>query len=97
LKTIIKTKSFYNWCIENDYIEIINRWDYDKNIISPKEISYRSNKKFYFKCPRELHESNLFMLSNITKQNRKTRVVLRCDKCESIGQYLVDNFGESYK
>lgn len=95
MKTIIKTKSFYTWCIENDYIEIINRWDYDKNIISPKEISYRSNKKFYFKCPRELHESKPFMLSNITKPDRKTRVVLRCDKCESIGQYLVDNFGES--
>ena len=34
--------------------EYVEYWDYDKNgTISPYEISYRSNYKFWFKCEYE--------------------------------------------
>ena len=40
-----KTKSF-----EEAHPNLLNEWDYEKNIFSPNEISYGSNKPIYWKC-----------------------------------------------
>ena len=40
-----KTKSFKQWCIENDRQDVLDRWDYDKNNKKPDEIPYRTKKK----------------------------------------------------
>lgn len=81
--------SFYAWCIahnSNGYL----LWDYDKNILSPQEVCCRSNKKYWFKCPRGIHESRFLSLDNIVASGG----TIHCPQCHSIGQYIVDNFGE---
>jgi len=39
-------KNFYDWCIENNRYDLIERWD---NKCSPKEVGFTSSKVFAFK------------------------------------------------
>ena len=45
----IKT-SLYDWCEENDKKNLIEEFDNDKNDLSPKQISFGSTKKVWWKC-----------------------------------------------
>ena len=40
----------YTWCKKNNREDILESWDYEKNKITPKEITYGSCKKYWFKC-----------------------------------------------
>jgi hypothetical protein len=84
-------KSFEQWCIENKRQEILKYWDYELNDCKPSEISYGTKKKYWFKCPRGLHESELKSIINISTMNVK----YICNKCDSIAQYLIDTYGEN--
>lgn len=42
--------SFYEWCIQNNRNDLLDRWDYDLNNVIPSEILHSSNKSYYFKC-----------------------------------------------
>lgn len=98
-------QSFYDWCYENldkeKADEIINRWDYDLNKYNPRDICYASsgfNKKgYWFKCLKhpehgsELKSISTF-ISNIKKKGHCDS--LNCTKCNSIGQYLIDTYGQ---
>lgn len=86
-------KSFYDWCIENNRMDLNDRFDEMKNGCSSKDISYKSNKKFWFKCPENLHESEQHVIHVITR-NADTKI--HCNKCNSIAQVVIDKFGESY-
>lgn len=83
--------SFGEWCTENHRTDLLKRWDQDKNNISPFEISMSSTKKMYFKCPKGIHDSELKDLNNIRKQFKSGR----CNKCESIGQFMLDKYGDN--
>lgn len=83
----LKCNSFAQWCIDNDKEEIINLWDFDKNEVSPYDVGYASNKSYYFKCSRGLHDSHKHVLSTIVHCNNQ----VKCNMCESIGQFGVDN------
>ena len=87
----LEINSFGVWC-ENNNPSILSLWDYDLNTTSPYEITYGSNQQFYFKCPRGLHNSRLYKISNITKHN----LDIRCKECNSIGQWIVDHYNEEY-
>ena len=86
-------KSFYDWCIENDRMDLNNRFDEMKNGCTSKDVSHKSNKKFWFKCHRGLHESEQHTLCVVTKDSK---VKMGCNKCNSIAQVIIDNFGEDY-
>lgn len=96
-KQLLNGQSFYDWCYENlnekEADEIINKWDYELNQCSPKEVCYSSHKKYYFKCPREIHESEKHSIHILTIQHRFTE--LHCRKCNSFAEYLIDNYGEN--
>lgn len=83
--------SFAQWCIVNGYKEWLDLWDYDLNKDSPYEVSYSTNKRFWFKCSRGIHESEEKQLNTLTHRNKH----LFCKKCRSFGQYLLDEFGEN--
>ena len=86
-------KSFYDGCMENGQNEFIDLWDDELNGgCTPKDIGYFSNKKYYFKCPRGLHESEAKLISNLIRKTVNTE--FKCSCCNSIGQYLIDNYGE---
>lgn len=86
-------KSFYDWCVENNRLDLNIRFDEEKNGCTSKDVSYRNSKKFFFKCPRELHESELHVIAVITR-NGNTKI--ECKKCNSVAQVIIDKFGEEY-
>ena len=84
--------SFDQWCIDNGKEDWLDLWDYELNGgCNPKDISYSANKKYYFKCERGLHDSEQKMIKSLTNGNTS----FKCNFCNSIGQYLIDNYGEN--
>ena len=88
LQKIKTTKTFEQWCIENNREDLLLRWDYELNKCKPNEISFRSNIPRWFKClVHAEHESELKNLNNIIENNSA-----KCNKCNSVAQYILDNF-----
>ncbi len=85
-KTI--TKSFYDWCIENNKKDLLNRWDYELNEKSPREVGFNSKSFIYFKCPRNIHKSELHNLNSYTH--------FKCRQCGSFLQWCKDNNHQDY-
>lgn len=72
--------SLYQWCVDNDDLNILHRYDDIKNELNPKEISY-GRAKIYLKCPNEIHPSEeKNILSYITGKGS-----LDCNMCNSLG------------
>jgi hypothetical protein len=86
-------KSFEQWCLDNDRQDVLNRWDYDLNNKKPSEICYGTNKKYYFKCPRNIHKSELKQISNLVNNQEGS---IKCNKCNSFAQWGIDNLGENF-
>lgn len=86
-------KSFYDWCLENDRKDLLDRWDYELNNKSPNEVSFKSNKKYWFKCPKCIHESQLHDIQYISSGRTKN---VWCKKCRSFAQHIIDDYGEEY-
>lgn len=84
--------TFEDWCIDNNHQDYLDLWDYELNDKKPSEISCGSGKKFYFRCRRGLHESELTIINSYTKNNKFNHLIL-CNKCNSFGQYLLDEYG----
>lgn len=91
-KNSVNWKSFQSWCIENNQKWILDLWDYDLNIESPEDVSYCTANKFYFKCPKGIHESELWAPITLC---RRERVRVFCQKCRSLAHKLIDEFGEN--
>lgn len=92
---IIIKKTFEQWCKENNRFDLLDRFDCELNKIKPSEIGCSSNKKYYFKCPRGLHESELYSVNYLTKKTNKKKEII-CKKCNSIGQFIIDKYGIEY-
>lgn len=88
-----KCESFGQWCVDNNKIDLLKRWDCEKNKISPFFISKSSSsKKYYFKCPRGIHNSEGKRLNNIIRQQASER----CIACCSFGQYCIDYIDKDF-
>lgn len=94
MKTKLKNgKSFEQWCVENNRQDILNLWDNDLNKCKPSEVTFSSNVKRYFTCPRGIHSSELNNICDFTGGQEGS---IRCRQCESLGQYIVDKFGQEF-
>jgi hypothetical protein len=80
--------SFEQWCIEHNEQDILNRWDYKLNNCNPNEVNYGTANKYYFKCPRGLHESELNRINDYTIGEKTS---LKCRQCNSFAQWGMDN------
>lgn len=89
-------KSLYDWCVENNRKDILEFWDYELNDKSPKEIGYSSNKKYWFKCKRHLHESYKKYLKTMRDGVLQHSEDYFCPKCNSVGQYIIDKMGQEH-
>ena len=87
---LYKVKSFYDWCIENNRQDVLDRWDYELNGCSPKDVSYSSHKKCWFKCSK--HPEHKSELKNINHFTNGHEGVMDCKQCNSVAQYILDNF-----
>ena len=88
--------SFEQACNDANVTRWLDDWDYDKNGIAPSDVSAQSNKRYWFKCHRNLHESTSAILCNITKYLYKSDDYALCKQCNSIGQYIIDTEGLEY-
>jgi hypothetical protein len=86
-------RSFEQWCIKNNRQEILDRWDYELNDCLPDEINYGTKKKYYFKCPEELHKSELKNINSFTSGKEGS---IQCKMCNSFAQWGIDNLGEDF-
>jgi hypothetical protein len=88
--------SFKQWCIKNlskkEANDVLSRWDYDLNKINPNEINYSTHLAYYFKCPNNLHESELIEIVNFTSKHGRTC----CIKCNSFAQWGINNLGKDF-
>lgn len=83
--------SLYDWCIKNNRQELLEQWDYDKNMVKPEYISYRTKKFYYFKCPKGKHDSELISIGNVTRTIYKRD---NCKMCNSFAQSLINQYGK---
>ena len=81
-------KSFYDWCLETGNEYLIDLWDCELNQIDIRDVSCGTASKYYFKCPRGIHESELYTINNITGEKHQ---IVNCRKCHSFGQWCLDN------
>lgn len=96
--------SFKEWCLENNLEHVLNLWDYELNKCTPENVGYKSGRKFYFKCPNGLHESELFQIANSVNNFLQCGYFFICRKCmqqssqpeEHINNFLY-NFGYKYE
>jgi hypothetical protein len=92
-KTKLKnSKSFEQWCVENNHQDLLDKWDYELNDCKPSEILYGTANKYHFKCSEGLHESELKSISSYT--NEKSNML--CNQCNSFAQWGIDNIGEDF-
>lgn len=87
-----RCSSFGQWCLDNKEFDLLKRWDCSLNKISPFEVTFRSGKKYYFKCPRGIHKSETKRPSNIVKQYGSRR----CNACNTFAQWGIDSFGDDF-
>lgn len=84
------SKSFAQWCIDNNREDVLKKWDYNLNKYSPFEITYSSGKKCWFKCSNNTHDSELYYISNVVRQG------LKCKQCNSFAQWGIDNICKDF-
>lgn len=81
-------KSFYDWCIEHNRQDLLDRWDYTLNNKHPQDVGCTSISYWYFLCPNGIHESTPYKLQNITRwENSK----VSCTKCSSFAYWGITN------
>lgn len=85
------TYSLNDWCLMNGHQDWLDLWDYELNGCGPEDVTYRSGKKYWFKCARGIHGGTYRCIANLTVNKNS---ILICKKCNSFGQYLLDTFGE---
>ena len=86
-------KSFYDWCVENNRMDLNDRFDEDRNGCTTKDVGYKSNLKWWFKCPRGLHDGDQYVMYFVTNNPKRE---LLCRKCHSVAQIVIDKFGQDY-
>jgi hypothetical protein len=85
--------SFAHWCVKNNRQDLLDRWDYDLNKTTPEQTSRTSPGRYFFKCPKGIHPSSLYRLSNVTKYTYSSA---QCTWCNSFAQWGIDNIDEKF-
>ena len=88
--------SFKQACNDANVTRWLDDWDYEKNQIDPSQVAAHTNKKYWFKCHRGLHEPTSISLHVLTINLYRADEYNLCKACNSIGQYIVDYDGADY-
>ena len=86
---ILNGQNFENECKENDLLEWVENWDYEKNEDTPKTLSTSLYEYRYFKCSKGIHDSFSKGIVPIIR----TKQIYKCPYCNSLGQWMLDNLG----
>lgn len=86
--------TFQDWCTENNRQDILYRWNYELNDHSPDEISYKSGKKYYFKCLENKEHKDELRRVDVITVNKDYQII--CTECNSFAQWGIDNLGDDF-
>lgn len=86
--------TFKDWCLENDRQDILDRWDYELNDCKPNEISYKSSKKYNFKCLENKKHKNELRRVDVITVNKDYQII--CTECNSFAQWGINNLGDDF-
>ncbi len=89
-------KTFEQWCKENDVIQFLELWDYDLNNRIPSDVGYRSDLKYYFKCPDGLHKSTPHTLNSLTTNYERNMRLIVCPICNSFAFWGINNICKDF-
>ena len=96
-KSVLRNSiSFYEWCIKHSRQDILDRFDFELNNCTPHDITWGSEKKLYFKCPKGIHKSEKKNICKFTSDRSVKNSVMDCVACNSFGQFGIDHFGEDF-
>lgn len=84
-----KSKSFEQWCLDNNRQDILSRWDYSINSVLPSEITYATSIKYYFKCPLGKHKSELKDIVSFVNGHEGCML---CKLCNSLAIFYPEVF-----
>jgi len=87
-------KSFEQWCIKNNRQDILDRWDYELNDCLPSEVNSGTLEKYWLRCPRGIHKSELKIIKVLTRDKNRNKGT--CDKCNSFAQWGIDNICKDF-
>lgn len=79
--------SLYDWCVQNNRQDILDRFDYDKNQFKPQDVSLYAKIDMYLKCPDGVHDSAVYQVATLGKHNSK----LECKYCNSFQHWCIIN------
>lgn len=85
--------TFEDWCKDNNHQDYLDLWDCESNDKTPSEIGHRNSRKYYFKCSRGIHDSEPKRINDYTTEDVFNHSII-CNKCNSFGQYLLDEYGD---
>lgn len=87
--------SFYDWCIDNNRLDLLNAWNGELNKIDPREVYYNSQKSYWFNCLKNSsHEPEKFRLNNLIDPSQKGASC--CRQCNSFEQWCIYNYNIDY-
>lgn len=70
--------TFEDWCLKNNRQDLLDRWDYNKNDLSPSQMPSGTKRKAFFICPNGIHDSESKKLSNVTTSPNHE---VQCSQC----------------
>lgn len=71
-------KTFEQWCIENNRQDLLDLWDYELNDVLPSDVPAGTKKRYYFICPKGIHQSESKRLLTITDKPSHHVLCLEC-------------------
>lgn len=81
--------TFEERCVKNNRHDLLDRWNNKLNNCLPSEV-FKMNIRYWFNCPKGIHEPELKSVNNFVNN---PNIVVKCNKCNSIGQWMLDNLG----
>lgn len=75
-RVLVGFNDLNTWCIQNNRLQILTDWDYEKNDFSPQDVTFGSNRYAYFKCHICRHEWKT-VISSRTSQGSDCRMCSR--------------------
>lgn len=89
------TKTFYDACIDDNRLDLLERWDYTRNN-NPKSVWFHSKKDIYLNCPCRRHESSPYKPEHIFNKDHQSSLLQKCKKCNSFAQLGIDTYGSDF-
>lgn len=85
--------SFSQWCKKNNLDDILNLWNYELNKQTPDEISYSSNKRFWFKSKDNPNNNELKIIGGFVNDYKLKQIPKIPKNFYSFGNWCEDNIG----